>query len=64
VNDKPMPSPYDQFDADIKNLIRQGCSISKVSQHLLNQYPPLIAQAAEVLKHIQAVERKLNSHGR
>jgi len=53
-----MPSPYGQLDPEIKQLIRQGCSPNEVLQQLLQQYPQLVRQAAQVLKHIQAVARK------
>jgi len=53
-----MTSPYGQLDQEIKQLIRQGCSPNEVSQQLLQQYPQLVRQAAQVLKHIQAVARK------
>lgn len=52
-----MSSPYDQLDAGIKHLIRQGCSPNAVSQQSLNQYPQLVNQAAQVLKQTQAIER-------
>lgn len=53
-----MSSPCDQLDACIKHLIRQRCSPNEVSQQLLNQYPQLVKQAAQILKHIQAIERE------
>jgi hypothetical protein len=52
-------SPYGQYDAEIKRLIRQGCSPNEALQRLTAQYPELVRQAAKVLKHIQAIERNL-----
>lgn len=49
-------SPYGQYDAEIKRLIRQGCSPNQALQQLIAQYPELVREAARVLKHIQAVE--------
>ena len=54
-----MPSPYDQYNAEIKRLIGQGCTQNKVLQQLNANYPQLVNQAASVLKHIQAIERGL-----
>jgi len=58
-----MPSPYGQLDQEIKQLIRQGCSPNEVSQQLLQQYPQLVRQASQFLKHIQAVEREMRQSG-
>ena len=55
---------YDQFDEEVKRLIRQGASMEEVSKRLLREYPQLVSQAAQVLKHIQAVERDLRKSGR
>lgn len=52
-------SPYDQFDEEIKHLIRQGCTQNEVLQQLTVYYPQLMNQAMQVLLHIQAVERNL-----
>lgn len=59
-----MCSPYDQYNAEITRLIRKGCSNQVVSQQLLDKYPQLVTQAAQVLKHIQAIERELRQSGR
>lgn len=59
-----MYSPYDQYNAEIERLIRQGCSNQIVQQQLLSKYPQLMTQAAQVLKYIQAVEREIRSSGR
>ena len=59
-----MTSPYGQLDLEIKRLIRQGASPQQVSQHLLQQYPQLVRQASQFLKHIQAVEREMRQSGR
>ena len=53
-----MTSPYDQLDTQIKQLLRQGCTQNQVLQQLITNYPQLVHQAAQVLKRIQAVERK------
>lgn len=58
-----MNSPYDQYNAEIERLIRQGCSNQQVSQQLLAQYPQLVHQAAQLLRHVQAVERELRKSG-
>jgi len=54
-----MSSPYDQFDLEIKHLMRQGCSKNEVFQQLTTKYPQLVNETAQILKRIQAVERKL-----
>lgn len=54
-----MNSPYGQYDAEIRRLIRQGCSQNQVLQALSQQYPGVYDQAAQVLKRIQAIEREL-----
>lgn len=59
-----MSLPYDQFDDDIKHLIRQGCSPNEVSQKFLHQYPQFISDSARLLKHIQNVERNVRQAGR
>lgn len=58
-----MSLPYDQFDDDIKRLIRQGCSPNEASKQLLRQYPQLIREAAQILQHVQAIERNLGKAG-
>ena len=58
-----MSLPYDQFDDDIKHLIRQGCSPNEASKQLLRQYPQLIREAAQILQHVQAIERNLGKAG-
>jgi cytochrome c-type biogenesis protein CcmH/NrfF len=59
-----MTPPYDQLDAQIKQLFRQGCSQNQVLQQLTANYPQLVNQAAQVLKRIQAIERELRQAGR
>jgi hypothetical protein len=52
-------SPYSQYDAEIERLIGGGCSPNQALDHLTAQYPELVKQAAEVLKHIQAIDRSM-----
>jgi hypothetical protein len=58
-----MEAPYDQFDSEIRNLIRQGCTTTEASQQLLTQYPQLVNQYDQLLKQVQAVERNLRRIG-
>lgn len=58
-----MSSPHNQLDEDIKNLIREGCSTSEVSDQLQEQYPELAREGSELLKRIQAIVRKLRNTG-
>jgi hypothetical protein len=54
-----MSSPHDQYNAEIKRLIRQGCSPNQALQQLTTRYPQLMDQAAQVLKNVQKIEREL-----
>lgn len=50
-------SPYDQFDAELRHLIREGCTPNEALQALIDEYPESMDQAIEAFKRIQAVER-------
>ncbi len=59
-------SPYGQFD--IKQLIRKGCSQNKVVLQLFNTsyraLRALMRRAAQLLRLIQSIERKLRESKR
>lgn len=54
-----MPSPYDQFDEDIKRLKRDGCSNSDILAQLQHSYSELAKQDNKLFKMLQNVKRKL-----
>ena len=54
-------SPYDQFEKDLRELMRQGCNLNEAFEQAKRKHTRLADSSAALLKIKQRIEREMRS---